>query len=217
LSPVCQYKYEFFISYPQMAQPNRRHQVDEFAAALKNKLDYYQQSSQVMMAFRDKECLDPGYVWEQMIPRALCLSRAMLLVYSDEYFHREYCVKEFEAMRTLENLRGFRADSGESLIIPLIVQAREGTRGRAQLPDLISGLNHLDFRGILDPLPQFRTKFVREKIDQLLKRLQKFQAATADPGIDCHGFQFNNAVTTSSAQVPPPSYPGSWGAASPGV
>lgn len=208
MSPVCQYKYEFFISYPAMATPNQPRLVDQFTEVLKNKLDFLQEITAIQMAFRAPEDLQPGLLWEQMIPRALCQSRCMLLVYTDEYFRREYCVKELQAMRRLEQMRGFRSDTGESLIIPLIVQARDGARGRPAVPDEINKLNFLDFRPMRDPKPQFRTNAVRNNIDELLRRLQKIQSATAEPGIDCSGFEFNERVEIGSAPMPP--NPSSW-------
>lgn len=206
----CSYKFEFFISYPQMAKPNQRHLIDDFAAALKKALDYFQENSETAMAFRDKDCLEPGYIWDKVIPKALCHSRCMLLVYNEEYFARDYCVKEFYAMRELESKRGFGGVSDESLIIPLVVQARPDERGRAQLPAEITKLFSLDFRGMLDPRQQFRTsRKIQRKVQDLLDRLQRFQEKTKSPGVDCESFSFEKEVGLK----PPPgsgSFPGQW-------
>jgi len=191
-----------------MAKENQRHLVDDFAASLKQALDYFQEKSGMEMAFRDKECLQPGYVWDQVIPKALCHSRCMLLIYNEEYFSREYCVKEFRAMRELEQTRGFKGTSDESLIIPLVVQAKSGDRGRAVLPKEISGLSAIDFRGIVAPKQQFRTSKVLKKIKELRDRLHVFQQKTASPGVDCESFSFTGEVELKPQ--PPSGFPGQW-------
>ena len=208
----CSYKFEFFISYPQMAKPNHHHLVDDFAAALKKALDYFQENSETEMAFRDKDCLEPGYKWDQVIPKALCHSRCMLLVYNEEYFCRQYCVKEFQAMRELESKRGFDNSSDESLIIPLVVQAPVDERGRAKLPTEINTLFSVDFRGMLDPKQQFRTsRKVQRKVQVLLDRLRRFRQKTKAPGVDCESFKFEQEVNVKPQPDPrSASFPGQW-------
>jgi TIR domain len=192
-----------------MAKPKQRHLIDDFAAALKAALDFFQPTSETEMAFRDREYLEPGYDWAKVIPKAICHSRCMLLVYNEEYFSREYCVKEFLAMRELELKRGFGGDSDESLIIPLVVQAKSEDRGRARLPTEISKLFYVDFRGVVNPKQQFKTSYLLKKVQQLTDRASRFREKSKSPGVDCESFSFDREVELK----PPPesaSFPGHW-------
>jgi hypothetical protein len=203
----CAYRYEFFISYPQMARENEHHLMDDFAAELRAALNYKRQVDQIEMAFRDRDDLRPGFVWEEVIPQMLCRSRCMLLLYNEQYFSRPYCVKEFQAMRRLEGLRGFLGRS-KSLIIPLILQSKSNAKGYPSLPPQIAKLSFIDFRAINHPKQQFKQSYVSRRLDELLGQLEQLQRDCLSPIIDCTGFEFEEEVEVSAP--PPAPYPGEW-------
>jgi hypothetical protein len=136
----------------------------------------------------DRERLKPGFTWKPELARALCRSRAMLAVYTADYFAREYCVREWDAMLDLEVKRLGRSTRG--MIIPIILRAPTDRRGEPLLPDRLTGLQYEDFRSILAPKQQFTTVKVRKKISRLMDRIEDLRRHSRDPQIDCTTYNF---------------------------
>jgi len=99
----CQYKHDIFISYPHMPQANL---VTAFVDALVKTLEFLRVADSFPVpVYLDKQRLQPGFRWHPALSKALCQSRCMIAVYTDVYFSREYCLREWTAMTELEMKR----------------------------------------------------------------------------------------------------------------
>src|SRR6185295_732253 len=92
----CIYQHDFFVSYPHMPAENILTEfVEEFVRVIK----FLRTGDKLPEPiYVDKERLKPGFHWPTELSRALCHSRAMLAIYTEDYFSSEYCAREWEAM-----------------------------------------------------------------------------------------------------------------------
>ena len=163
----CVYKHDFFVSYPHMPDGNI---VMKFVDELVRAIEFLRTGPRLPEpVYRDATRLLPGFRWGMELARALCHSRAMLAVYTDEYFTREYCQAEWNAMVELEMRR--LGKSATSMIIPILFRAANDGQGNPVLPAMMSGLQYEDFRTILSPEQQMRTVRSRQKVQRLLTRI----------------------------------------------
>lgn len=201
----CSYQYDFFVSYPSAPDENI---VVDFIKALVRTLNYlYTGDRQSELAYVDRYQLAPGVRWNAEISRALCRSRALLCIYTEEYFSHEYCVREFAAMEELEVRRIGR--STRSMILPVLLRAPEDLRGRPILPERLQGFHYLDLRSISSPALQFKNVGVRNKVERLLQRLVDLRRQSADPIVDCESY---DALSLPAPVLPAPAeaFGGSW-------
>lgn len=183
----CVYEHDFFVSYPHMPEENI---LTEFVEELVKTIRYLRTGDKLPMpVYIDRERLKPGFRWKPELARALCHSRAMLAVYTADYFAREYCVREWEAMLDLEMKRVGQSSRG--MIIPIVFRADVDPDGNLVLPERIRDLQYLeDFRSILAPKQQFATVKMRRKVANLLARIDDLRRRSPDPKIDCNSYTF---------------------------
>lgn len=115
------FRYACFISYCHGQHDLIKGFMDQLKAALKAELETLLDEE----VFVDEERLKPGYEYNEELARAICESVCMIVVYSPRYVRHQYCVREYEAMRRLEerrrNLLGSAAH-GRGFIIPIILR-----------------------------------------------------------------------------------------------
>jgi len=157
--------------------------------------------------YLDRQRLLPGFVWASELSRALCHSRCMLAVYTDQYFSREYCLREWDAMVDLEIKRV--GGTSRRMIIPILLRAATNEDGDLVLPERMRELEYEDFRSIIAPKQQFRTLGAKKKVEKLLKRIDDLKRHSKSPIVDCDSYE---AFAVSASQpARPEAYGGSWG------
>jgi hypothetical protein len=128
-------KYLCFISY---ASPNKDF-VDDLEEALGRELERFVRDKGL---FIDDKRLRGGDLLDESIPRALCKSICMIIIYSPSYFDENYtyCAREFKGMEKLEKQRLLQLSCPEQqehgLIIPIIF------RGKKHFPKEIRDKRH---------------------------------------------------------------------------
>ena len=132
--------YACFISYCHGQHDLVKTFIEQFKEALKNELDALMDEE----VYVDKERLLPGYRYNEALARAICESVCMIVVYSPKYERHAYCLREFEAMRLIEDKRraylGLSYTHPSAMIIPVIL------RGTDDLPAPIkNNLHFCDF------------------------------------------------------------------------
>jgi hypothetical protein len=188
----CIYHHDFFVSYPHMPKENI---LTEFVEELVKSINFLQTGDKLAESvYIDKERLMPGFRWKSELSRALCHSRAMLAVYTDDYFSRVYCLSEWDAMVDLEIKR--LGKPAHSMIIPILLRASEDNRGNPVLPERMNGLHYEDFRSILAPKQQFGSIKVRQKVERILKRINDLRRNSPDPKVDCDTYEVVIPATT---------------------
>ncbi|HSS49638.1 MAG TPA: toll/interleukin-1 receptor domain-containing protein [Thermoanaerobaculia bacterium] len=200
----CIYQHDFFVSYPNMPKENI---LTEFVEELVKTIKFLRTGDKLPEpVYMDKERLMPGFRWKPELSRALCHSRAMLAVYTDDYFSRVYCLSEWDAMIDLELKR--LGKPAHSMIIPVLLRAMEDNRGEPILPERMRELQYEDFRSILAPKQQFTSIKVRQKVERLLKRINDLRRQSQDPKVDCDSYE----VVIPAAVLPPPqeAFGGGW-------
>ena len=114
----CIYQHDFFVSYPNMSTENI---VTEFVEELVKAIEHQRTGEKLPKpVYMDKARLEPGFRWKPELSRALCHSRAMLAVYTDDYFSSVYCLGEWDAMADLELKRLSRPV--QSMIIQFLLR-----------------------------------------------------------------------------------------------
>jgi hypothetical protein len=200
----CIYQHDFFVSYPHMEEENI---LTEFVEEMVRTIKFLRTGDKLPEpVYIDKQRLKPGFRWHQELARALCHSRAMLAVYTEDYFSREYCLREWGAMVDLELKR--IGKSARGMIIPIILRASEDERGEPVLPKAIKDLQYEDFRSILAPRQQFATVRVRTKVQRILKRIDDLRKQSQDPRIDCDTYDVLPPVEVPAAR--PDTFGGAW-------
>jgi hypothetical protein len=198
------YKHDFFVSYPHMPHENI---LTEFVDELVKKIRYLRTGDQLPEpVYVDKERLKPGFRWKPELARALCHSRAMLAIYTADYFSREYCVREWDVMTELEGKR--LGKSARSMIIPILFRAPSDHRGEPDLPALMKDLHYEDFRSILAPKRHFRNMNVIKQVANVLSRIDDLRRLSREPKVDCDSYNFRSK---SPVLLTPPDPYSSWG------
>lgn len=203
----CIYEHDFFVSYPHMPEENI---LIEFVEELVHTIRKLRDSAEPLEpVYLDRERLKPGFRWKPELAKALCHSRAMLVVYTADYFAREYCVHEWDAMLDLEMKRV--GQTSRSMIIPIVFRAPSDKHGHPLLPERMQDLqvsDDSDFRSILTPKKQFANLRVRRKVSALLARIDELRRKSPDPKVDCDSYTF---LTQSQVLEPPRDSFAGWG------
>ncbi|MCX5211263.1 TIR-like protein FxsC [Kitasatospora sp. NBC_00240] len=111
----------FFFSYARRDHETGRAFVDQFFTDLRDELARIEPAAGPgELAYRDTESLRLGDDWERQLSRMLGASRAMVALYSPEYFASLYCGKEWTAFH--DRMRRHEDESGESVpaLIPVL-------------------------------------------------------------------------------------------------
>ncbi|GHH75806.1 hypothetical protein GCM10018781_45570 [Kitasatospora indigofera] len=117
----------FFFSYARRDHEAGRAFVDQFFTDLRDELARIEpQAGPGELAYRDTEALRLGDDWERQLSRMLGASRAMVALYSPEYFASLYCGKEWTAFH--DRMRRHEDESGESVaaLIPVLWEPPPG-------------------------------------------------------------------------------------------
>jgi hypothetical protein len=206
------YEHACFISYTHGQFSLMQSFVEQVGEALSSELEAYFGGDAVYI---DQERLEPGYRYNEALASAICKSVCMVVVYTPWYEQSAYCLREYTAMRRLEERRLqaiARADPKRGLIIPVILRGRRET-----LPESFRDrLHYLDFsqfstasRRILRNSRYLeRIVNVAAYIDETARSLE---AAGAVPGNDCDGFRLpaeGDVDSWTGRRGLTPAYPG---------
>lgn len=144
----------------------------------------------------DEARLQPGYHYNEELSRAIYQSLCMIVVYTPKYATHSYCLREFLAMRMLEEKRlNFLEDRSINMgmIIPIIFRDDVGHRSkiRSFIEDEIQYCDFSKF-SLTDMKITDNPGYVR-KIDETAKEMsklyQKFEDCGTDPCCDCSSFR----------------------------
>lgn len=155
----------------------------------------------------DTDRLNPGANHASQLAQAICNSACMVILYYPAYGYSDYCQRELQAMRQIEQCRrrllGGKLDAYR-MFIPIVL------RGRAQdLPDFVHrDCVWLDYsRQLLTSRDISGTTQVRERffrvVDTISALCRVLDEAQAARGIDCRGFQLPASGATSGPAAPP--------------
>jgi TIR domain len=204
--PPCGYQHDFFISYPH-PKVEGKNIVTEFVDELVKQIKFlYTENPLPKPVFYDLE-LEPGFRWKPALLKSLCHSRCMLVIYTGDYFTREYCVREWDAMMDLE-VRRLGSRTIRSMTIPILLRAEEDDFQRPILPAALQGLECLDFRKVWSPRRELQGSKAREKLGLLLKCIKDLKRLSPEPAVDCNTYQ--GLVSTPVEPARLESFGGSW-------
>ena len=118
-------RYACFISYCHGQSELVKTFIEQLKNALKNCLDPYLDEE----VYIDEERLQPGFLYNEGLAKAICESICMIVVYSPKYERHSYCLREYHAMKRIEKERmrllGAQAISERGMIIPIIFRGIE--------------------------------------------------------------------------------------------
>ncbi|PWC40164.1 toll/interleukin-1 receptor domain-containing protein [Azospirillum sp. TSO22-1] len=131
--------YHCFISYPCI--PSIEGFVEDLRRTLILHLNrHFPTRVDDKHVFLDRKRLEAGELYDETLCQTICRSVCMIVVYCPQYGSRNYCKKEYSAMRLVEHRRSSLHQSSNGLIIPLVVG------GRAEdVPQEIKRRHHRDF------------------------------------------------------------------------
>lgn len=181
------FKYACFISYCHGQHDLIKGFIDQLKTALKGELETLLDEE----LFIDEERLKPGYEYDEALARAICESVCMIVVYSPRYVRHEYCVREYEAMRRLDERRRQLlgpAAHGRGFIIPIILRADDEILARVR-----QHRHYADFSRFTLATPDMRRNpeyagEIRKIADVIYEQYQLFRHAASDPCEGCVGF-----------------------------
>jgi hypothetical protein len=193
------FKHACFISYCHGQHDLIKGFIDQLKSALKAELETLLDEG----VYIDEERLKPGYKHEESLARAICESVCMIVVYSPRYLRHEYCVREYEAMRRLEERRRKLlgdAAHGATFIIPVVLRADDDIMKRVRQHE-----HYSDFSRFTLATPDIRRnpEYVEEirKIAQVIyEQYMLFGRAGADPCAACLDFTLPPASEVVSWQ-----------------
>lgn len=113
-------KHACFISYCHGQDELTNTFISQLEQALQNELGQRMDEK----IYIDRTRLKPGFWYHEALAQAICESVSMVVVYSPRYMRHDYCVREFEGMKWLEQKRrdllGGMWPQGRGMIIPVI-------------------------------------------------------------------------------------------------
>ena len=187
------FKYSCFVSYCH----GQHDLVNGFIGQLREALEGELETRLDEPLYIDEKRLLPGYQYNDELARAICQSVCMIVVYSPKYARHKYCVREYEAMVQLEQVRRKMlgtAGGGYGFIIPVIL------RGGEDIPERIKQhVHYVDFSKftLAEKRLAENTAYV-EAIKKIAKVIDDsysaFLSADANPCTDCEGFVLPDAA-----------------------
>lgn len=164
------FQYACFVSYIHSEAELGRDFVLQFEEALRGELEHLVDLKSRPI-YRDN-ILKPGQIWPEALSTALCHSVCMVLIYSPVYGKRPECLREFEAMVSIEDKRRqlLAAGHAEGFIIPVVL------RGFDRLPPFIkSQRNAVDFSQFtLAEAPLKRNPLFVNEVKRIAERIQDY-------------------------------------------
>lgn len=193
------FKYACFISYCHGQEDLIRGFIDQLKSGLKSELEPLLDEG----LFIDEERLKPGYQYDEALARAICESVCMIVVWSPRYVRHEYCVREYEAMKRLEERRrrilGPTAH-GRGFIIPVILRADDDILARVK-----QHKHYADFSRFTLATPDIRRNpdyagEIRKIADVVYEQYRLFKDLTSDPCAGCLDFRLPAAADLAAAR-----------------
>jgi hypothetical protein len=204
------FKHPCFISYVRGEHDLIQGFLYQLTKALRSSLEPYFDEG----PYFDQE-LQYGEHFDQKLADAICRSVCMIVIYYPKYGAHQYCLREFEAMRSLErdrlSLLG-TTRNGRGLIIPILLRGKLD-----ELPEEIRNHIHCcDFSkfttatGDISKDPEYVARI--ERIASYIAELRKdFAALNTNICDDCHTFRLPDPDTITPWQTggsKPPPFPG---------
>jgi len=187
---VMAFEHACFISYAHGEHELMQLFIRELTQELQNSLDPYFDETVCI----DRDHLRPGMNFDIALASAICRSVCMVVVYSPKYSRHPYCLREYEAMRRVEQDRRNKLQDaispGVGMIIPIIF------RGKKELlpAEIRDHVHYMDFRSFT--LYDARIRSNRDYVDGIEKVAEYIfdlneacEAAGADLINHCQGFE----------------------------
>jgi len=115
------FKNACFLSYRHAQFRLMRSFAEQFHEALASELEPLTD----LPVYQDSKRLQGGDFFDQQLPRNLCESVCMVMIYTPTYFSPDhlYCAREYAAMKELEGRRlSSLSDRSHGLIIPVVLR-----------------------------------------------------------------------------------------------
>lgn len=204
------FEYGCFISYMRPEHKMMAQFVDELVEALESEFEPYLPKP---LVYRDVDRLRSGHRFTPALGRALCASACWIVVYVPQYADHDYCLREFRAMRVLEERRrselSGRLMPEEGMIIPVILRGEP-----RQLPDDLGEQAHcLVFNKFTTASGKIlRNRRYVEEIGKLAPYVQRLHSLGEHLKLDCGDFTIPQLDGPSGFHRSKPSFPGHPGA-----
>jgi hypothetical protein len=195
------FKHACFISY---CRPQHE-LLKGFIGQLKRALDAELESYLDEKVFIDDVDVGPGDKHAEVLARAICESVCMIVVWSPRYDRHPYCLREFEAMRMIEERRrqllGPSRAHGTGFIVSVIVRGADAVPDRIRQQD-----TYCDFSTFTLAMPDIirnpeYVNSVRGIAAKIHRLYDLFQTSNLDPCGSCLEF------TLPPAPAPAPYLP----------
>ncbi len=207
------FEHACFISYAHGEYKLMQTFMAELTQALQSSLEPYLD----ITACIDRKLLAPGARFNVTLAQAICQSVCMVVVYSPRYARHPYCLREYEAMRTLQQRRfeaiGSGVEPANGMIIPIVFRGKP-----EELPvEIREHVHYMDFRGftLYDARIRRNRQYVNsiERMAEYISELHELCVqAGVDAGDDCAAFQLpeeSQVTAWGSVQRPFPGRNGS--------
>lgn len=160
-----------FISYPHVEEGEENFFsafVEELRSALRARLRMLKTDADVIL---DVKRLKPGFKFNETISKDICRAACMVVVYVPAYEEHTYCLREFEAMTRLEEMRLAKLQrpdlKDQGMIIPIIFRGDE-----ADLPWRIKSVyNYVDLSRVTPKTGAFLRQKNSKKLDDIAKQI----------------------------------------------
>ena len=214
-------KHACFISYPHGQTRLEYLFLRALKQALEGYLSPYNLGIECEIVYYDEERLKPGYRYNEALAQAICESACMVVIFSEKYESREYCLREFMAMEQIEEKRrqlaGAMYDRKMGMIVPLFIGGDE-----LELPSKIrDNIHYCDLRPFFLLNSWRRIKFqefikvVAEEIKDHYKNLQQLysqQFNSEGSIINCNSYNLPDGDSAKKSwgkrSMTPPGFPG---------
>jgi hypothetical protein len=184
------FKHVCFVSYCHGQHDLMKSFIEQLSQALRNYCEWFIDMDYDNGLYIDKERLKPGYRYNEVLAQAICESLCMIVVYTPNYEHHPYCLREFTAMERIEEKRKALLGpkgNGKGFMIPIILA------GEKDLPPKIKDSIHY---GNFSKFTLATTEISRnpdfipdiQRICQAIYELYQLYQ-TLDKDIDCTSFQ----------------------------
>jgi hypothetical protein len=208
-------QHPFMISYPHGGGPIMQEFINKVLQVLRERLQLGGIGQEPWWDNR----LSAGYLWNTAIQQRLCGSACLVVIYTQAYSQREYCLREFKAMLDLENVRRMRANWPPEFgtIIPFALKPEEDAIGRPIYPAWFGPrIQALDARKFIERRRYLSLAEVQPQISAIADQIETvFNALVAveQGGQDATGCPFPNGfpgpadVAPWLAPRPDPKFP----------
>lgn len=195
-----------FISHVSAQESLMTEFVESLVDALKSELEPYMDDP----VFIDQERMRAGYRFNEALAHGICASACWIVVYVPQYWYRDYCMRELQAMLALERQRrhalGSQIDRRTAMIIPILLRGR-----LSELPANLSEAVHcLKFNGFTTATGDIlRNQTYISKITDIAAYINEiYRLGTQLGGTNCADFVIPPLDGTLGSPPPPQAFPG---------